>query len=69
MCNRLVSHRGYAYAAAENQHPLDSNLAEQWEQATAAIQRLTPRHALIKRHNASVMQITTAHIPSYRATK
>jgi hypothetical protein len=55
-------------AQTENQHPVYAPLQEQWEEATASIQRLTPRHALIKRRNAAVMEMTTARIPSYQVT-
>ena len=55
-------------APTENQHPLFENLQNQWEDATATIQRLSPRHALIKRRNAPVVQIKTARIPSYHVT-
>jgi hypothetical protein len=55
-------------APTDNQHPVYSPVQEQWEQSTATIQRLAPRHALIKRRNAPVVQIRTAHIPSYRVT-
>jgi len=53
-------------APTENQHPLFENLQNQWENATATIQRLSPRHALIKRRNVPAVHIKTARIPSYR---
>jgi hypothetical protein len=55
-------------APTENQHPLFENLQNQWENATGTIQRLAPRHALIKRRNAPAVQIKTARIPSYGIT-
>jgi hypothetical protein len=55
-------------APTENQHPLFENLQNQWENATGTIQRLHPRHALIKRRNAPAVQIKTARIPSYGVT-
>jgi hypothetical protein len=55
-------------AQTESQHPMYSPLQEQWENATASIQRLRPRHALIKRRNAPIVQMRTARIPPYRAT-
>jgi len=55
-------------APTENQHPLFENLQNQWENATARIQRLAPRHALIKRRNAPVVEIQTARVPAYRVT-
>ncbi len=55
-------------APTENQHPLFENLQNQWENATATIQRLAPRHALVKRRNTPVVEIKTAHIPSYSVT-
>jgi len=55
-------------APTENQQPLFENLQNQWENATATIQRLHPRHALIKRRNTPVVQIKTARIPSCGVT-
>src|SRR5215211_1661298 len=55
-------------AQTDTQHPLYLQLNEQWEQATATIQRLAPRFALVKRRNAPVVQIKTARIPSYGVT-
>src|SRR5215212_4199772 len=46
-------------AQTENQHPIYAPLQDQWENATASIQRLRPRHALIKRRNAPAVEITT----------
>src|ERR671939_514391 len=39
-------------AQTDNQHPVFSPVPEQWENATATIQRLQPRYALVKRRNA-----------------
>jgi hypothetical protein len=52
-------------AQTETQHPLFSPLGEQWEKATAAIQALPSRMALIKRRGHPVIQMQTQRIRPY----
>jgi hypothetical protein len=53
-------------AQTETQHPLFSPLGEQWEKATAAIQDLPPRTALMKRRGHTVIQMQSQSIRPYK---
>ncbi len=55
-------------AQTDTQHPLFSPLAEQWEEATAAIQALPPRVAFVKQRGRGVVQMRTESIPRYQVT-
>jgi Type IV secretion-system coupling protein DNA-binding domain len=52
-------------AQTETQHPLFSPLGEQWERATATIQELPLRTALVKRRGHTVIQMQTQPIRTY----
>src|SRR5579859_7625685 len=54
-------------AQTDTQHPLYSPLAEQWERATAAIQNLPPRTALVKRRGNRAVRMQTEPVKPYRA--
>ncbi len=56
-------------AQTETQHPLYSPLAEQWEQAVAAVQALKPRSAFVKRRGKGVVQIKTEPIQPYSVSE
>jgi hypothetical protein len=55
-------------AGTDTQHPLYKPLNEQWEKATATIQNLTPRFALVKERGAAVVKVRTETIRPYRVS-
>lgn len=55
-------------AQTETQHPIYAPLQEQWENATASIQGLRPRHAFVKRRGAPAVEMTTSRVAAYTVT-